>query len=61
MEKLTAEKTRLDTVLADEASYKDVNKTLLTDSLRLQAEVKTKLESIEATWLEKQADLEKIS
>ena len=61
MEKLTAEKTRLDTVLADEASYKDVNKTLLTDSLRLQAEVKTKLESIEATWLEKQAALEKIS
>ena len=61
MEKLTAEKTRLDAVLADEASYKDSNKTLLTDSLRQQAEVKAKLESIEATWMEKQAALEKIS
>ncbi|HEV7166137.1 MAG TPA: ATP-binding cassette domain-containing protein [Gammaproteobacteria bacterium] len=61
MERLTAEKMRLDAVLADEASYKDANKALLTDSLRQQAEVKTKLESIEATWLEKQAALEKIS
>jgi ATP-binding cassette subfamily F protein 3 len=61
METLSAEKARLDTLLAGEDIYKEANKGQLTESLRLQAETKTKLERIEATWLEKQAALEAIS
>ena len=61
MEKLSAEKARLDALLADQDIYKDAKKALLTESLRQQAETKTRLESIEATWLEKQASLEAIS
>ncbi|HLW74978.1 MAG TPA: ATP-binding cassette domain-containing protein, partial [Gammaproteobacteria bacterium] len=58
LEKLNAEKARLDAVLADEATYKESNKALLTESLRQQAEVKTELERVEAEWLEKQSALE---
>jgi len=60
LEKLNAEKARLDALLADESTYKDANKALLTDSLRLQAETKARLEEIEAEWLEKQATLEQV-
>ena len=60
MEKLSTEKSRLDALLAGEDIYKDANKALLTTSLREQAEVKTKLETVEAAWLEKQAEYEKI-
>jgi len=60
MEKLNADKRRLDALLAAEETYKDANKTLLTDSLRQQADVKTELEKTEAEWLEKQSVLEKI-
>ncbi len=58
MEKLNAEKRRLDALLAAEETYKD--KALLTDSLRQQGDVKTELEKIEAQWLDKQSALEKI-
>jgi ATP-binding cassette subfamily F protein 3 len=58
MEKLNAEKRRLDALLAAEDTYKD--KALLTDSLRQQGDVKAELEKIEAQWLEKQSALEKI-
>jgi ATP-binding cassette subfamily F protein 3 len=60
MERLNADKHRLDALLAAEEIYKDSNKTLLTDSLRQQADVKMELEKIEAQWLEKQAALEEI-
>ena len=61
MEKLNAEKRRLDALLADENTYKDSNKTLLTDSLRRQAETQSELEKLEAEWLEKQSALESVS
>ncbi|HEV2213064.1 MAG TPA: ABC transporter, partial [Gammaproteobacteria bacterium] len=61
MEKLNAEKRRLDALLADENTYKESNKTLLTDSLRQQAETKSELEKVEAEWLEKQSALEAVS
>jgi ATP-binding cassette subfamily F protein 3 len=60
LERLNAERTRLEALLADEAIYKEANKQILTDSLRLQAEVKHKLERIEADWLSKQDALEAI-
>jgi ATP-binding cassette subfamily F protein 3 len=60
LEKLTAERTRLDAVLADENTYQDAQKTLLTESLKRQAEVKARLETVESRWLEKQSALEKI-
>ncbi|HEU5398853.1 MAG TPA: ATP-binding cassette domain-containing protein, partial [Gammaproteobacteria bacterium] len=61
MEKLNAEKQRLDTLLADENTYRENNKNLLTDSLRKQAEAKLELEKMEAEWLEKQSALEAVS
>ena len=61
LERLTAEKTRLDAVLADEDTYQDAQRTLLTESLKRQAEVKARLETVESRWLEKQAALEHIS
>ncbi|HEV2333380.1 MAG TPA: ATP-binding cassette domain-containing protein [Gammaproteobacteria bacterium] len=61
MEKLNAEKRRLDALLADEDTYKESNKTLLMDSLRQQAETKSELERVEAQWLEKQSALEAVS
>jgi ATP-binding cassette subfamily F protein 3 len=60
LEKLNTEKARLDALLADESTYKDANKALLTDSLRLQAETKAQLERTEAEWLEKQSALEQV-
>ena len=60
LERLSAEKARLDGLLAGEDVYKDANKAQLTASLKEQAEVKTKLETVEAAWLEKQAEFEKI-
>lgn len=58
LEKLNAEKVRLDAVLADEKTYQD--KALLTESLRRQAENKAELEKVESEWLEKQAALEAV-
>ena len=60
LEKLNAEKARLDALLADEKTYQDANKALLTESLRKQTEVKKELEKVEAEWLEKQAALEAV-
>ena len=61
MEKLNAEKRRLDALLADESTYKESNKALLADSLRQQTDVKKELEKVEAEWLEKQSALESVS
>ncbi len=60
LERLAAEKARLDGLLAGEDIYKDANKALLTTSLKEQAEVKAKLETVEAAWLEKQTEFEKL-
>ena len=60
LEKLHAEKTKLDVLLADEKTYQDSNKALLTESLRRQAETRAELERVEAEWLEKQSALEAV-
>ena len=60
MEKLQAEKARLDALLAGEGIYKEDRKAELTDSLRKQAEVTGELEKVEAEWLEKQSALEAV-
>ena len=60
MEKLNAEKARLDALLADQGVYKEGRKAELTDSLRKQAAVKAELEKVEAEWLDKQSALEAV-
>ena len=60
MEQLNAEKRRLDALLAAEDTYREGNKSLVTDSLRQQTEVKRELEKVEAEWLEKQSALEAV-
>jgi ATP-binding cassette, subfamily F, member 3 len=60
MDKLNGEKTRLDTFVADAASYEPAMKTQLTDSIRRQADVNGQLEVLEAQWLEAHEELEQI-
>ena len=60
LETLTMEKRKLDELLANANLYIESNKTLLTDSLRRQAEVRVRLEDLEAQWLDKQAALERM-
>ena len=61
MEQLNAEKARLDALLANEGIYEEEQKTLLTESLRRQAELQARLAVAESRWLEKQSALEGIS
>jgi len=61
LEALTAEKTHLDTVLADADTYAESNKVLLAESLKRHAQVAVRLESVETQWMETQAQLEQIS
>ncbi|MDN4572487.1 ABC transporter [Pandoraea cepalis] len=60
MAKLADEKARLDAILADSGTYEDAKKALLTDSLKQQVEVTSKLSDIEAEWLDAQEALEQI-
>jgi ATP-binding cassette subfamily F protein 3 len=57
---LSDQKAKLDAILADSSTYEESKKTLLTDSLKQQAEVAAKLAEVEAEWLEAQEALEQI-
>jgi ATP-binding cassette subfamily F protein 3 len=60
MEALNAEKATLDAFVADPASYEPATKAKLTDTIRRQADVLARLETLEAAWLEAQEELEQI-
>ncbi|PLZ02097.1 ABC transporter [Burkholderia sp. WAC0059] len=60
MEALTGEKETLDAFVADPASYASEQKTKLTEAIRRQAEVHSRLEALEAEWLEAHEELEQI-
>ena len=60
MDTLNTEKATLDAFVADPSSYEPERKTQLTDAIRRQAEVTTRLETLEAEWLEKHEELEQI-
>ncbi|MCG5073547.1 ATP-binding cassette domain-containing protein [Paraburkholderia tagetis] len=60
MDTLNAEKGTLDAFVADPASYEPTQKTRLTEAIRRQAEVQTRLETLEADWLEAHEELEQI-
>ncbi|CAG4892227.1 ATP-binding cassette domain-containing protein [Paraburkholderia saeva] len=60
MDTLNTEKAALDAFVADPSSYEPERKAQLTDAIRRQAEVTTRLETLEAEWLEKHEELEQI-
>jgi ATP-binding cassette subfamily F protein 3 len=60
MDTLNAEKATLDAFVADPASYEPDRKAKLTDTIRRQADVTARLETLEAEWLEKHEELEQI-
>jgi ATP-binding cassette subfamily F protein 3 len=60
MDALNAEKSTLDAFVADPASYEAAQKSKLTESIRRQAEVQSRLEALEADWLEAHEELEQI-
>ncbi|TAL93471.1 MAG: ATP-binding cassette domain-containing protein [Paraburkholderia sp.] len=60
MDTLNTEKATLDAFVADPSSYEPERKAQLTDAIRRQAEVTTRLETLEAEWLEKHEELEQI-
>ena len=60
METLNAQKAALDAFVADAASYEPAMKARLTETLRQQADVQSRLETLEAQWLEAQEELEQI-
>ncbi|MPW17265.1 ATP-binding cassette domain-containing protein [Paraburkholderia sp. CNPSo 3157] len=60
MDALNAEKSALDAFVADPASYGAEQKTRLTETIRRQAEVNARLETLEAEWLEAHEELEQI-
>ncbi|SAL53465.1 ATP-binding cassette domain-containing protein [Caballeronia humi] len=60
MDALHAEKTALDHFVADPASYEASMKTRLTDSIRRQADVNARLETLELEWLDVHEELEQI-
>ncbi|MEA3119992.1 MAG: ATP-binding cassette, subfamily er 3 [Paraburkholderia sp.] len=60
MEKLNAEKATLDAFVADTASYAPAMKPKLTEAIRQQADVRVRLEALEADWLDAQEELEQI-
>ncbi|MDR3098254.1 MAG: ATP-binding cassette domain-containing protein [Paraburkholderia sp.] len=60
MDALNAEKGTLDAFVADPASYEPTQKTRLTEAIRRQAEVQTRLETLEADWLGAHEELEQI-
>ncbi|MEM5420201.1 ATP-binding cassette domain-containing protein [Paraburkholderia ferrariae] len=60
MDALNSEKSTLDTFVADPASYEPQQKSRLTDAIRRQAEVASRLETLEAEWLDAHEELEQI-
>ena len=60
METLNAQKAALDAFVADAASYEPAMKARLTETLRQQADVQSRLETLEAQWLDAQEELEQI-
>jgi ATP-binding cassette subfamily F protein 3 len=60
METLNAQKAALDAFVADASSYEPAMKARLTETLRQQADVQARLETLEAQWLEAQEELEQI-
>ncbi|EEA01537.1 ABC transporter related, partial [Burkholderia sp. H160] len=60
MDALNAEKTTLDTFVADPASYEPEQKSRLTEAIRRQADVNARLDTLEAEWLETHEELEQI-
>ncbi|SEI94979.1 ATP-binding cassette domain-containing protein [Paraburkholderia diazotrophica] len=60
MDALNAEKATLDAFVADPASYGAEQKTKLTETIRRQADVNARLETLEAEWLEAHEELEQI-
>jgi len=60
MEALNAQKAALDAFVGDTASYEPAMKAQLTDALKQQADVHSRLQTLEAEWLEAQEELEQI-
>ena len=60
MDALNAEKGTLDAFVADPASYEPAQKAKLTDAIRRQAQVQSRLDELEAQWLEAHEELEQI-
>jgi len=60
MDALNTEKGTLDAFVADPASYEPELKSRLTEAIRRQAEVQSRLEVLEADWLDAHEELEQI-
>ncbi len=60
METLHAEKATLDAWVADTASYEPAMKAKLTEALHQQAQVRARLDTLEAEWLEAHQTLEQM-
>jgi ATP-binding cassette, subfamily F, member 3 len=60
MDALNVEKATLDAFVADSASYEPSMKTKLTDTLKRQADVHARLDTLEAEWLDAHEELEQI-
>ncbi|CAD6539601.1 putative ABC transporter ATP-binding protein YheS [Paraburkholderia hiiakae] len=60
MDALNTEKSTLDAFVADPASYEPEQKSRLTEAIRRQAEVASRLETLEAEWLDAHEELEQI-
>ncbi|WP_028231870.1 ATP-binding cassette domain-containing protein [Paraburkholderia mimosarum] len=60
MDTLNGEKSALDAFVADPLSYEPEQKSRLTDAIRRQAEVASRLETLEAQWLDAHEELEQI-
>ncbi|WP_321908824.1 ATP-binding cassette domain-containing protein [Paraburkholderia sp. J11-2] len=60
MDALNGEKSTLDAFVVDPASYEPEQKSRLTEAIRRQAEVASRLETLEAAWLDAHEELEQI-
>ncbi|HEY4804054.1 MAG TPA: ATP-binding cassette domain-containing protein [Paraburkholderia sp.] len=60
MDALNGEKNTLDAFVADPASYEPEQKSRLTEAIRRQAEVASRLDTLEAQWLDAHEELEQI-
>ncbi|WP_321925402.1 ATP-binding cassette domain-containing protein [Paraburkholderia guartelaensis] len=60
MDALNSEKSTLDAFVADPASYEPEQKSRLTDAIRRQADVASRLETLEAEWLDAHEELEQL-
>ncbi|MEM5312626.1 ATP-binding cassette domain-containing protein [Paraburkholderia sp. JHI869] len=60
MDALNGEKSTLDAFVVDPASYEPEQKSRLTEAIRRQAEVASRLETLEAEWLDAHEELEQI-